>query len=141
MATVVPNHLAANRRRALANCTLVRDVVHKAGMRGVRIMEIARRTRLSKTTVMRWIHALEIDAKIERSGVPGRYVRYGPPGIYAHYRELLADVVAYCDAAKDERREAQIERWANHVPLHRTIRAAEAKPLCKRGPASVWELA
>lgn len=142
MATVVPNHQAANRRISMENFARVRDVILKSGMKGLQLMEIARACNFSKPTATRWIRSLEDAGIIERSSATGHSVRYGAPGIWAAH-EHIRQKTAYEREKYGKSWEChqQLEAWANHVPVHAVVPANEAPKLEKRGPASVWELA
>lgn len=133
--------LAPGRMPSEDRLAMIFDVVKHGPADGTNVMEICAKAQLCLSVAGKYLRMLEVQGRIEKSHpTGGQNCRWGLPGV--------ADRWAARRATRADDREAYRQRMADlraaeadgDKVVQRVVSAAEAEPLRKRGPSSVWEL-
>jgi predicted ArsR family transcriptional regulator len=123
---------------------MVREVVLASGMAGIAMSEIESRLCLSNTAIRKHLMRLRAAGVVERTHDGGQACRWGPPGIYdafADQRARAARKPRKLSGWERLQKEQEADEWADKPAVRVIVRAADAIPLGKVGPNSVWQLA
>lgn len=126
--------------------TQVLEIVLGAGLDGIKASVIVDQLNSTTGLVRHALLHLEAIKLIERTRKRGRNLHWGPLGVAAHHRSLLASSQEGYERrrAKEKREQRALQALDSDVdllPVRRVIvPALSAPPLRKPCPASAWEV-